>query len=160
MMLVPLTDADRPLILSHYLRLSPEDRYLRFFSALGDYQITRFVENLLDLNEGVAFGIMEDGALVGVGCVSKSMVRDDRIEAEAGFSVDSNFRSRGFASMLMSAMIGYCKGAGVDTLVMCCLRQNRKMQAIAKNFGLHIVIDDDEVYADLNLTGAANGRTF
>jgi len=148
-MLVPLTGADRPLILAHYLRLSPEDRYLRFFSVLGDHAITKFVQNIMDLEEGVAFGILEGGALVGIGYVGKPAVKEDRIEAEAGFSIDAEARSRGHASMLMSAIIGYCKGAGVDTLVMCCLRENKTMQKIAQNFGLRVVLDADEAYADL-----------
>jgi hypothetical protein len=32
---------------------------------------------------------------------------------------------------------------------MCCLRENKKMQKLARNFGLHVVVDADEAYADL-----------
>lgn len=148
-MLVPLTNQDRQLILEHYIRLSPEDRRLRFFATLKDEVITNFVNNIMDLEEGVAFGILVDGAVVAVAYIGKSEVKEDRIEAEAGFSIDFSHRSRGYASILMAAIIGYCKGAGVDTLVMCCLRENKKMQAVARNFGLRIVLDADEAYADL-----------
>jgi RimJ/RimL family protein N-acetyltransferase len=150
-MLVPLTAADTPLILNHYLGLSSDDRYLRFFSPLSDYAITRFVEDEMDFTDGVAFGIMHEGALVGVGYVGKIFTVDSRLTAEAGFSIASEHRHHGYASMLMAAIIGYCRGARVQTLVMSCLRKNKAMQQLAKNFGLRTVVDEDEAYADLTI---------
>jgi RimJ/RimL family protein N-acetyltransferase len=150
-MLVPLTAADTPLILNHYLSLSSDDRYLRFFSPLSDYAITRFVEDKMDFADGVAFGIMIDGALVGVGYVGKIYEHDGRATAEAGFSIDTDHRHHGFASLLMAAIIGYCRGARVQTLVMSCLRKNKAMQQLARNFGLRIVVEEDEAYADLTI---------
>lgn len=148
-MLVPLGASDAPLILSHYLRLSKEDRYLRFCSALSDYAITQFVNELMDFADGVAFGIMTDGELVGVAYVGKIYEQDGRDTAEAGFSIDAEHRGEGHASLLMSAIIGYCRGRRVQTLFMSCLRENKRMQTIARNFGLRVIIDREEAYADL-----------
>ena len=148
-MLVPLAAYDAPLILAHYLRLSKEDRYLRFCSALSDYAITRFVNEMMDFANGVSFGILSDGELVGVAYVSPTYESDGRNAAEAGFSIDADHRGEGHASLLMSAIIGYCRGAHVETLVMSCLRENKRMQKIARNFGLRVVIDREEAYADI-----------
>jgi RimJ/RimL family protein N-acetyltransferase len=152
-MLVPLGACDENLILAHYLRLSPEDRYLRFFNNLSDYAITQFVTTQMDLADGVAFGIMVDGALVGVAYVGKTYESSGRDTAEAGFSIDLEHRGEGHASLLMSAIIGYCRGARIQTLVMSCLRENTRMQKIARNFGLRVVVERDEAYADLNFPG-------
>jgi RimJ/RimL family protein N-acetyltransferase len=148
-MLVPLGACDAPQILAHYLRLSKEDRYLRFCSALSDYAITRFVNELMDFADGVAFGILIDGQVVGVAYIGKTYEADGRDTAEAGFSIDADHRGEGHASLLMSAIIGYCRGARIQTLVMSCLRENKRMQQIARNFGLRVVIDREEAYADL-----------
>jgi len=148
-MLVPLGACDESLILAHYLRLSPDDRYLRFCSALSDYAITHFVKDVMDLADGVAFGIMIDGELVGVAYIGPTYESDGRDTAEAGFSIDADHRGEGHASLLMSAIIGYCRGRRIQTLVMSCLRENKRMQQIARNFGLRVVIDRDEAYADL-----------
>jgi RimJ/RimL family protein N-acetyltransferase len=148
-MLVPLGACDESKILAHYLRLSPDDRYLRFCANLSDYAITQFVTKRMDLADGVAFGILTDGEIVGVGYVGKIYESDGRDTAEAGFSIDADHRGEGHASLLMAAIIGYCRGRRVQTLVMSCLRENRRMQAIARNFGLRVVIDRDEAYADL-----------
>lgn len=152
-MLVPLGACDAPLILAHYLRLSTEDRYLRFCSALSDYAITRFVNEVMDFADGVAFGIYVDGQVVGVAYIGPTYESDGRDTAEAGFSIDFDHRGEGHATMLMSAIIGYCRGRRVQTLVMSCLRENKKMQRIASNFGLRIVIDREEAYADLTFKG-------
>lgn len=153
-MLVPLYAADRQQILDHYLRLDPDDRYLRFFSPVSDYALNDFVQNHMDFEEGATFGIMIDGLLVGVGYVSRLRNDGGQLAAEAGFSIDKKHRSHGHASLLMSAIIGFCMGAKVDKLFMSCLRQNKKMQKLAQNFGLHVVVDDDEAYADLNFKEA------
>lgn len=152
-MLVPLTNADKPLITEHYLRLSPEDRYLRFFVSLPDAVIKDFVNKVMDLENGVAFGIMEDGELVGVGYVGKSTSEDGRVSAEAGFSIDVEYRSHGLSTLLMAAIIGYCRGAKIDMLVMSCLRENKRMQKLARNFGLRVVVDAGEAFADLLFKG-------
>lgn len=148
-MLVPLGACDAPLILAHYLRLSKEDRYLRFCSALSDYAITNFVNNVMDFADGVAFGILIDGELVGVAYISPTYESDGRDTAEAGFSIDAEHRGEGHASLLMASIIGFCRGRRIQTLVMSCLRENKRMQRIASNFGLRVVIDREEAYADL-----------
>jgi len=150
-MLVPLRPGDEHLILDHYVRLSTDDRYLRFFSPMSDYALGVFVNERMDLVDGVAFGVLVDGSLVGVGYVGKTYVQDGRDTAEAGFSIDAEHRGHGYATMLMSAIIGYCRGARIQTLVMCCLRENQAMRQIASNFGLRVVIEQDEAYADLSV---------
>lgn len=152
-MLVPLQAADAPKILEHYLRLSPEDRYLRFCSALSDHAITKFVMNMMDFADGVAFGIVIDDELVGVAYVGKVYEHEGRDTVEAGFSIDVDHRGEGHASLLMASIIGYCRGARVQTLIMNCLRENKRMQQIARNFGLRVVLDSHEAYADLSFKG-------
>lgn len=156
-----LDEEDRPKIESHLLRLSLEDRYLRFFAALGDYQVKKYVANL-DLKNGRGFGVfsLPDRKLIGFAHVSRITKNGDRVIAEIGLSVDSDVRNKGLGRRLMDRAITYCQVSNVNTLFMCCLRENRVMQKLAVEFGLRLVLDAGEAIAELDLHPAARAVTL
>ena len=150
-----LDEEDRPKIKSHLLRLNREDRYLRFFAALGDPQIERYVDKM-NLNDERAFGIftLPDRRLIGMAHVSRIQKQDDRVMAEFGVSVDRDFRQKGLGKRLMDRAITYCQTSGVNTMFMSCLRENKTMQKLAREFGLRVVVDADEAMAELEMNPA------
>jgi RimJ/RimL family protein N-acetyltransferase len=151
-MITQLHDPDRPLILRHLLALNREDRYLRFFASLGDYAITHYVNNVLDMHAGRAYGAVVDGKLVGFAHISSIIPAGEHIMAEFAVSVDRDQRGAGLASQLLERAIEYAKEEGINTLFMSCLRENKAMQHIARKAGLNVVVNADEAYADLTTT--------
>ena len=147
-----LDEEDRSKIESHLLRLSKEDRYLRFFAALGDSQIKHYASTI-DLKKGKAFGIitLPDRKLVALAHVSEIEKSDHRVIAEMGVSVDADVRVQGLGKRLMDRTVTYCQTHGINTLFMSCLRENKVMQKLAKDFDLRIVLDAGEAMAELDL---------
>lgn len=148
-----LDDEDRPKIKSHLLRMNHEDRYLRFFATLGDSAIDHYAMKIIDLKHGKAFGIITipDRKLIGLAHVSRIEVGEHRISAEIGISVDSEYRSKGLSKRLMDRALVYCRSNGVNTIYMSCLRENKRVQAVARAAGLKVVVNADEAVAQLEL---------
>ena len=150
--IVQLTKGDRAAIKAHLLRLSSEDRRLRFFTTLSDEAVSSYVDGI-DFERGRVFGVLNpDSLLVGVAQVSDVTDKDGHTSCEAAFSLDREERSHGLARRLMQAIINYCQDRGVSRLCMSCLRHNERMKALARSFGLKMRLDFDEVYAELGVT--------
>ncbi len=135
-------------IYEHLLRLSPDDRRLRFCTGASDSFIHRYVFEVMDLERDLVYGAFVDGTVVGIAHIA--IVNDT--SCELAFSIDEPYRGHGLARMLMRIAIGTCHELGMNKLCMSCLRQNKKMQALARSFGLSMTIDFDEAYAELGIT--------
>lgn len=151
-----LDDEDRPKIRSHLMRMNHEDRYLRFFATLSDSAIEHYAMNILDLKHGRAFGIITipDRRLIGLAHVSRIELGERRVSAEVGISIDEEYRSKGLSKRLMDRALVYCRSNGVNTIYMSCLRENKRVQAVARAAGLKVVANADEAMAELELTPA------
>ncbi len=154
--IVSIDDEDKPKVKSHLKRLSMEDRYMRFFAAVKDTMIDRYVDEMLDFEHGRGFGVftIPNRKLVAFAHVSRIEQADHRVQAELGISIDVDFRGKGLAKRLMDRVLVYCRANGVNTLFMSCLRENRRMQHISRAAGLTVVVNADEAFADLNLDGS------
>lgn len=135
-------------IYEHLLRLSREDRYLRFCSAVSDDFIHRYVYSMMNTTRDPVYGAVVDGKLVGIASIAVI----DGTSCELAFSIDFGYRGTGIARNLMKTAIGRCRELGMQKLCMSCLRSNRKMQALAQSFGLNMTITYDEAYAELGIT--------
>jgi RimJ/RimL family protein N-acetyltransferase len=150
--IIELTDGDRIAVRNHLLRLSNEDRHLRFFAAMSDYAVEHYAMKVMDLIAGTAFGAVDgNGRLVGLAHASRIFLSGDRVQCEVGFSIDRDERSKGLSKLLMARVLIHCQNNGVEKLCMSCLRENKRMQALAKSFGLTMKIDFDEAYAELKI---------
>lgn len=142
-----LTEADRPAVLQHLLNLSANDRRLRFFMSTSDNYIKHYVAEKMD------FSNPNFGAFVGtdlIGLVSIAIVSPT--SCELAFSINEEYRGTGLARNLMKMAVERCQELKLNKLCMSCLRENRKMQSLAKSFGLKLTIDFDEAYAELGIT--------
>ena len=147
-----LEDADKPAMISHLLRLNKTDRYMRFFAAISDSLLISYISKL-DLQKSKVFGIYNEdrSLLVAFVHVSEPEKNKGRIISELGISVNESHRGLGLARRLMDRSVTYCRANDIDTLFISCLRENRKMQAMATNAGLKVVLDHGEAIANLEL---------
>ena len=145
-----MNQSDKPAIIAHLQRLDSNDRYLRFFAALSDYAIESYVNRMVDFTKSVGFGIYDydKKTLIAFAHLTES----ENGEAELGISIDAPARGSGLVQVLMERILVHVKANGIHTLYMACLRDNKKMQKVARNAGLDVVIEHDEAIAMLNLS--------
>src|SRR5579863_4653455 len=133
-----LLATESELLRKHLLRLSPEDRTMRFGGSLSDAAIAEYCARF-DWRRDSAFGLFEAGVLRGVaelrfaGAASSS--------AEIAISVERLWQNQGVGfELLRRALITACNRR-VRTVHMTCLLDNPRMQHLASKF------------SDLNLRG-------
>lgn len=143
-----LDEPNRQQVLEHLLRLSRADRYLRFCTAASDDFIQNYVAKVMSFDGDLCYGAFEDGKLVGLAHIAVV----SETSCELAFSIDETHRGSGLARNLMKTAIARCRELGMQKLCMSCLRQNKKMQALATSFGLNMTITYDEAYAELGVT--------
>lgn len=145
--IVALQAADAPRILTHLLRLSPEDRSLRFAAALvTDDTVARYVHHIRYGDDAVVGLVDEHGDVVGLahGCVFQA---GGRTQIEAAFSIDEACRGQGFGHRLMATLRGYAARHGGAALVGICHARNLPMRRVFQHAGMSLTREDDELHA-------------
>lgn len=153
LLVTELDNNDKPAILEHLLRLSPNDRYLRFFAALGEYALSKYVNEAINLETSKAYGIFDEDrkTLIAFAHVTGIEKDESGSSAELGISVDSTHRQLGLARRLMDRTLVFCKSHDIGMLYMSCLRENKAMQHLAETSGLKVIIDHGDAIAKLKL---------
>jgi RimJ/RimL family protein N-acetyltransferase len=144
-----MIEAEKPDIIAHLCRLDTNDRYLRFFAALNDEAVARYVNEMVNFKTQICYGIYDTDQKTLIAFAH--ITEDKNGTAEVGISVDKNLRGAGLAKDLMDRILVHCKANGINTLFMSCLRENKIMQSIARKAGLHVVLEHDEAIARLEL---------
>ncbi|HET6388731.1 GNAT family N-acetyltransferase [Hyphomicrobium sp.] len=142
-----LLTSETYLLDEHLHRLDPEARHRRFGHDVSDEFITRYASHAGDFGN-VTFGYFVEGELRAVA----ELRPDDLLHpsaAEVAFSVEKPFVNRGIATQLMGRVIRTARNRGLRHLILVCLRDNAKMQAIARHYGADIKIEDGSVIADI-----------
>jgi GNAT superfamily N-acetyltransferase len=75
-------------------------------------------------------------------------------DAEAAFSVEREWQSRGVGSELLERTILAARNRNIRTIYMNCLAENRRMQAIAKKYEASLRVRADEVFGEVVNPGA------
>lgn len=145
MIIINLTTFDKPKIIEHLKRLSKEDRYTRFFASVSDYVIDQYVMSI-DMSKSAAFGIFDEDILIAFVHVSEPV---DSV-SELGISIDTDYRGVGLSQKLMDRVKVYCNTHNIKTLCMSCLYENKKMQNVARNAGMTVILDQEEAVAKLD----------
>lgn len=144
---IPLETTDRLRVEAHLLRLSAEDRSLRFAAGVvTDDAIRRYVAAIA-FNRQVVLGFVSlRGQVFGLahGC---PFMQAGRQHLEVAFSVDASWRGRGLGRRLMNAMLEHTAAAGGATVVGRCAARNRSMCRVFEHGGLALVRDQDEFEA-------------
>jgi RimJ/RimL family protein N-acetyltransferase len=146
-----LDASDAARIATHFARLSPDDRALRFNSALtDDAQIGRYVSQMR-FGEDIVLGLVDAwDCIVGIahGCVFEA---GGERRVEAAFSVDTAHRGHGFGYALMRALRAAATERRASAIVGLCAVRNLPMRRIFEKTGMALSRDDDELEARLAL---------
>lgn len=135
------------LIESHLLRLEGDARRRRFGHDVSDQFIHSYALRGADLGN-LTFGYFCDGEIRAIAELRQSG-RAFGHTAEVAFSVERPFSSKGIGTRLMGRIIRAARNRGLKHLILVCLRDNIKMQAIANHFGADIQIEDGSIVADI-----------
>ena len=140
---------ERDLLLGHFLRLSAEDRRLRFGGPAGEERIRAYCARL-DWPPAVVLGYFVDGVLRAAGEL-KPIAGTLPPVAELAVSVEAPFRGRGVGTELCRRLLVRARNRLIARVHMLCLLDNRRVQRIARGLGGALAFHPGEVEAELRL---------
>ena len=132
----------------HFKRMHPEDRWRRFGSAVSDGWLDDYSVNALGSSRTLIKGAFVDGKLCGVAEAWFSG-EGDALEAEAAFSLEREYQSRGIGNLLFRTLIRAARNRGANRLHMVCLRDNPRMIALARANSADLSVSQDGVTGEL-----------
>jgi GNAT superfamily N-acetyltransferase len=132
----------------HLLRLSPADRRLRFFSAVGDAFIAEHCRRVA-CSGAVVIGYFEVGVLRGAAELHLGEHVGDR--AELALTVESEWQAHHAGTELLDRAITVAENRGVRVIQMLCLLDNHRMQHVALKFTDRLVIEENQSEADVKV---------
>jgi GNAT superfamily N-acetyltransferase len=150
--IVPLTSADVPWILQHFLALDETDRALRFGVASDDDAVRRYVTGIDFAHSAVLAASEPDGRLAGVAHLALS---DD--VAELGLSIADRARGRGLGRALSAAALREARQRGACEFRLHCSANNAGMRRLAEILGMTTTADGSDLIARLSLRATRSG---
>lgn len=125
----------KKLLTEHLLRLKPEDCYMRFFNAMSDDSIKKYVEKI-DLSDNGVFVHFDEHGTKIISFLHASRI--DHGEYEFGLSVDADQRGKSRGYELFKTAVNWATSLGCKRIYVNCLYQNKAMQKIAERFNMDI----------------------
>ena len=140
-----LASIERPLLRDHLLRLSFDDRALRFLSGVSADHIEQYCSRV-DEHYRIVIGYFVDGVLRGAGEIVFNVGPTWLGSCEVALSVESAWQNAGVGTELLRRLLVLARNRGVSKVRMLCMRSNRRMQVLAKKFEgeLHFAAGDVE----------------
>ena len=131
-----LSESDTPAVRDHLRRLDEMDRYSRFFSAMSDESIDRYVARL-DWSRMIAVGLYRDDALIGIAELGwEHGTRSGA--AEMAVTVDSAFRHRGIAGWLVNEAVRRARRSGIRRMEATWIGGNDSIAKIMRRHGAKV----------------------
>ncbi len=138
-----LTEFDLEEVKRHFLSLDTEQRRLRFGNPANNAFVTKYAEAIFD-TVSIVYGAFVDDKLRGVAEIRGLPSTWTNI-AEAALSVQKDFQDRGIGDALMQRLIATAQNRGVRQLCMICLKENAKMQHLARKYEAILQYEVDHV---------------
>jgi GNAT superfamily N-acetyltransferase len=135
--------ADRQGYRDHLLRLSPKSRRSRFGGGVSD-QFAEFHAARVFASGAIVHGWYRQG-LVRAAAELHPVGSPAQSTAEAAFSVEEDFQDSGVGSALFATTLRIARNRGVSHLVLTCLPENARMQAVARKYGARLRWDAGDV---------------
>lgn len=121
-------------------RLSPQSRYLRFFSGMREAppQVVRTLVSP-DGHDHIAWGALGTDlpGMPALGVVHAFREEDDPEAAEYPVAVIDEYHGRGLARLLTAVLLLDCAREGYDRFTVHILPENRPALALARSLGAH-----------------------
>lgn len=140
-----LDSTERALLREHLLRLSPEDRALRFLSEVSAEHIDQYCSRVDD-HYRLVIGYFVAGVMRGAGEIVFNTDTPWRASCEVALSVERDYQNGGVGAELLRRLLVLARNRGVGKVTMLCMRSNRRMQRLARKFEgeLHFAAGDVE----------------
>lgn len=145
------TESDK--LRDHLLRLDPESRRLRFAHGVSDGFIEDYAARMSEFGS-IVYGHFVNGEIRAAAELRK-LADTWQHDAEAAFSVESDYQDNGLGTELMGRVIRAARNRGVTSLYMSCLAENKKMQAIARKHDAELRFEYGEVIGEIVPEGAS-----
>jgi RimJ/RimL family protein N-acetyltransferase len=155
-----LLSTEAPLLAEHLMRLSADDRRLRFGGMLlRDEAVRRYVDSI-DWAHSWHVGHFDEGVLRAVVQLSVPRHGSDGFAgspwlrpgaAEFAVSVEKPWQRRGIATHLLSQAVVVARNRHVRDLYMLCLPENEPMRRLARKVGIRLVFRDGEITGHVDL---------
>jgi RimJ/RimL family protein N-acetyltransferase len=142
-----LTPAEHGLYRDHLLRLSPDDRRLRFCAPLDDDAIIEFVAGLSPWETRIIACF--DDRLAVIAAVQITVIK--KRLAEFAFSVDEAERGRGLATTLMRRALLWVRNRNIPRAHMHCLAENHAVRRMGLRLGMSVSSDTGDGEAAIAL---------
>jgi acetyltransferase len=153
-LLRPIQPEDEPAHHDFLNRLTPQDRYYRFFKSIDDMThstLARFTQ--IDYDREMAFiavGKNTRGENETWG-VARAIADADHTEAEFAIVVRSDLHGIGLGHQLLEKLIRYCRQRGIERLVGQSLQENQSIRRLAEKFQFRSSLQDGIICYELNL---------
>lgn len=131
-----LSESDSSAVRDHLKRLDEMDRYSRFFSAMSDESIDRYVARL-DWSRMIAAGLYQDDALIGIAELGWEAGTHTGT-AEMAVTVDSAWRHRGIAGWLVDEAVRRARKKGVRRMEATWIGGNDSIAKIMRSHGAQV----------------------
>ncbi|GGD42118.1 GNAT family N-acetyltransferase [Aureimonas glaciei] len=130
----------------HLKRLDAEARRLRFGNPVDDAFLEAYSARTL-ASDACILGCFVKGRLCGA--AELRFLTPDRHAAEGAVSLDPDMRGLGLGGQLFGRLIALARRRGVRRLFLTCLRENRRMQKIARHHGADLAFSDGDIMVEI-----------
>ena len=149
-----ISEADRDRLAAGYRMLSPEARYHRFWTKvgeLGDGMLDRFVK--ADQYNHVVWGATDPDhpEIPGMGAASYWRSKLDHEEAEFAATVGDTYQNRGLGTLLLGVLWQVGRSNGLTRMVAHAMPENRRVIDWLLQFGASAEWDGYKVILRWNL---------
>ena len=141
-LLRPVNLADKPRFEQIFQSMSPQSRYLRFFSGAGAVPdaVVRQLANA-DGNLHIAWGILDEAREGGPLMAAAHAIRQDEgsSRAELALGVLDQYQALGLSRLLIASVALSCRARGITTLEAETLPENKKANGLFKALGGKVI---------------------
>ncbi len=130
-----LLPGEAPKLRDHLVRLTPEERSLRFMGALDDVAVGEHCERL-NWFRSVVIGFFDAGVLRGA---AELQVADEHLPilCEVAITVETAWQDQGVATELLRRVLVIARNRSARGVQINCLGDNYRIQHVAHKFGAH-----------------------
>jgi GNAT superfamily N-acetyltransferase len=153
-----LWPSDMEAYRDHLLRLDSRSRHERFGGGMSDDFLVHYAERCFGSGD-LLYGAFVGGHMCGAAELrSNAAIWNEQapfgrhINAEAAFSVESEYRRRGIGEKLFRRIQRAASNHGVETIEIICLPDNIGMRMLAQKFKTHFTFEESA------LTGRLKAR--
>lgn len=131
----------------HLLRLNDDERAMRFAHRVSDQFIIEYASHMSDAGS-IIYAFVDNGD-VRAAAELKKVGNFWTSDAEAAFSVETQFQEKGVGTELMGRIIRSARNRGIRHLYMSCLAENQKMQHIAEHYNAQLKFEYGEIVGEI-----------